>query len=187
MINLFINYFEHKDIERKKELDQCVKNNLNNNYIKCIIINSNDRLTYNDYFKLINNYTKEDDINIISNLDIYFDDTILYSQKMNYDDCYALTRWDVLSNGEINFFNRTDSQDCWIFKGKIKNIFGDFCLGHPGCDNRIAFEIQRSGYNITNPSLTIKSYHIHNSNIRNYTNKNLVHPPYLRLNPTELK
>ena len=186
MINLFINYFEHKNIERKKELDQCVRNNLNNNNIKCIIINSDKRITYNYYFNFINKYTSENDINIISNLDIYFDETIKLAEDMGINDCYALARWDVLPNGEFKLFDRADSQDCWIFKGKIKPIYGDFYLGQPGCDNRIAFEIQKAGYNISNPSRTIKSYHIHNSNVRNYSRKDLISPPYLSLAPVAL-
>ena len=43
-------------------------------------------------------------------------------------------------------------------------------MGVPACDNRFAYELTKSGYNVLNPAYTIKSYHLHFSN-RNYTEK----------------
>jgi spore maturation protein CgeB len=97
--------------------------------------------------------------------------------------CFALTRYDLQEDGNYKFHERKDSQDTWIFKGHInKNINGNFCLGTRGCDNKIAYEIAKAGYEITNPCLTIKSYHLHFSQLRNHregevTNK----PPYKTL------
>jgi Ca2+-binding EF-hand superfamily protein len=56
------------------------------------------------------------------------------------------------------------------------------------CDNRLAYDIQAHGYNVINPCHTIKTYHLHNSNIRNYLNdKNepieRIPQPYLLVNP----
>jgi len=56
------------------------------------------------------------------------------------------------------------------------------------CDNRLAYDIQAHGYNVINSCHTIKTYHLHNSNIRNYLNdKNepieRIPQPYLLVNP----
>ena len=56
------------------------------------------------------------------------------------------------------------------------------------CDNRLAHDIQSHGYNVINPSHTIKTYHLHNSNIRNYLNDRnepieRIPQPYLLVNP----
>lgn len=189
MINLFVNYYQDKDPERQKELDVCLKKNLENKLLNVVVIDSQTRMTYNDYFKLINNYSSFEDINIISNSDIYFDETIERTNILNAKQCFALTRWNFNQDGTSTYFNCSDSQDCWIFRGKIADVEGSFFLGYRGCDNRIAYEFQRAGWNISNPSLTIISYHLHLSDVRNYSltdNEFLIPGPYLQLYPSSL-
>jgi spore maturation protein CgeB len=205
MIRLFINWYQDSKPERAAELELCLSHNLNLSAIDEVVnigdtpIGNEDRyikhfsrITYNDYFKVINEIAGPDDISIIANLDIVFNDTILHAVKMQRNECYALTRYDATLAG-ITFFNRADSQDVWIFKGKPPQIVGaDFNLGVPGCDNRIAYLLNLNGYLVTNPSLTIKTYHYHNSNIRNYMNARgysivkAVPGPYLMLKPLAL-
>jgi hypothetical protein len=186
MINLIYNYYKDKNPARQKEIDFCLNKNLSNKNINTIVIESQDRLTYSYYFKKINSVTLPNDINIVCNSDIYLDDTILNCKNMAVDDCYALSRWDLKTNGSAELFNRPDSQDTWIFKGKIRsNLYGDIFLGMPGCDNRIAYEIVKAGYRLSNPSKTIKTYHVHSSNIRNYSKKHDTVPgPYKQISPT---
>src|SRR5689334_21979810 len=108
----------------------------------------NDRPTFKDFFSLINQVTDEDDINIIANTDIYFDDESIWLIKkwLQKDECFALSRWDIYFDGKPQHFNRRDTADVWIFKGKIKDIPDcDFTLGIPGCDNAICERIQRAG------------------------------------------
>ncbi len=188
MINLFYNYFKYENPSRQKEIDLCLNNNLKNKNLNTIIIESQKRLTYSFYFKKINSITLPNDINIICNADIYFDNTVMLCQNMKPNDCYALSRWDVSSDGKSQLFQRSDSQDTWIFKGKIKNnLYGDICLGMPGCDNRIAHEIVKAGYNLLNPSQSIKTYHVHISNVRNYDKKHDTIPgPYKHISPSKL-
>jgi len=188
MINVFANYYYEKNILRRKEIDQCIINNLINKNINYILINSNDRMKYNDFFNIINSYTGSNDINILCNLDIYFDDTVIKVKNIQEFQFYCLSRWEVRGNN-IDFSNRPDSQDVWIFKGKCKPINGDFYLGWAGCDNRIAHEAQTAGYQVSNPSIDIKTYHIHNSNLRNYRvgdRSTTVPEPYLTLQPCQL-
>jgi hypothetical protein len=137
---------------------------------------SSPRPTYNDFFNLINQNTEAETISILANTDIYFDESVRILKYLNLKNkCFALTRWDFSEKGTATINTRRfDSQDVWIFKGKIKPIEGNFHLGRQACDSVIAGNISRAGYIITNPSLSIKSYHLHNSNLRNYKIDNLV-------------
>jgi len=192
MINLFQNYYEENNVARRNEIDFCISKNMENQDVNLILIESNTRMTYSDFFRIINNYTGSDDINIIANLDIYLNETIKLLTTMSHDQAFAICRWELEKNGGLRFADRPDSQDTWIFKGKIKNVFGDFNLGYCGCDNRIAYEIQKAGYLLKNPGKTIQTIHAHSSGIRNYKYKGKerkdfeVGPPYLTITPTTL-
>jgi hypothetical protein len=57
------------------------------------------------------------------------------------------------------------------------------------CDNSIAHLLSVAGYEVKNPSRTLKTFHFHITNIRNYTNIsgqaiNVIPPPYKLLPPT---
>ena len=159
--------------------------------IKQIIIGK--RLTYKIAFDYSNNNFDENNIIILANSDIWFDNSIEIINRCNMvNKVFALSRYDFTSTGNYVFFNNFKSQDCWIYQNPIKLQFPhNFYLGRLGCDNRIAWIISKSKKNkvkyiIRNPSLTIKCYHEHLSNIRNYTQKNLIKGPYLYLLPNRL-
>lgn len=186
MIRLFYNYYEDKHPLRKREIDECLKKNQANPLITTIVLASPGKPTYDYFFEQINKVTGPDDINIICNSDIFFDETIELANRIKHKQLFALSRWDYLHPWRITFFDRADSQDTWIVRGKIENVFGNFTLGTRGCDNRIAHEFHTAGYEVLNPSKTIKTYHLHNSGIRNYTMQDVVPPPYLTIKPTTL-
>ena len=187
MIRLFYNYYEDTNPIRKKEIDFCLQKNLQNKFLNVIIIEQQGRLTYNDFFNRINKIiTNDNDISIICNSDIFFDETIELANKIENKQFFALSRWDWQENHPPVFFNRQDSQDTWIMRGPILNVDGNFSLGKRGCDNRIAHEFQKAGYKVTNPGKTIKTYHVHSSNIRNYNFNDVVPGPYLSPFPTDL-
>ena len=181
MIRLLYNYYEDKNPIRKKEIDLCLQKNLANPWINTVIIESQNKLTYNYFFDKINSMTGEQDINVMCNSDIFLDETIRLVETMAMDQVYALSRWDYRPDGKHVFFNRADSQDTWIFRGHIRTMNGDFTLGRNGCDNRIAHEIKKAGYKLNNPSQSVKTYHVHSSNIRNHTRKDTVPGPYLTI------
>lgn len=189
-MNIFINYYTHPNKARQREIQYCLSRNLM--HPEFTVYLSEGRVTYDKFFKKINDVTKDDDINIIANADIYFDETIKLAEKIQKDQCYILCRWDIMKEGGAVFYNMPDSQDVWIFRGKVKeNIDGNFPLGMMGCDNAIAYRIQQAGYTVLSPSPQIKAYHLHLSDIRNYSNqkrneKTVVPPPYLTLKFTEI-
>jgi len=160
---------------------------------RVVYVITDKRPTYNDYFKQLAQEEGAENINIISNLDIIIPEETI-KLLPNYLDAtnnvLALTRYNVIDPNyykfSSQFFNRIDSQDTWIYKGKIYKIDGaDYSLGIAGCDNNIAHLISISGYNVINPSLTLKTYHYHLTEIRNYNPHNSIKPPYKLLTPTE--
>jgi hypothetical protein len=187
MIRLLYNYYEDNNPVRKKEIDFCLRQNLSNPHINVIIVESADKPRYDDMFGKLNRITNSDDINIICNSDIFFDETILLAERfLRPRDVYALTRWDYINEHNVKFFDRRDSQDTWMWRGKLENVIGGFSLGKRGCDNRIAHEFRDAGYRIMNPSRSIKTYHVHTSNVRNYTQNDVVHGPYFHVDITSL-
>lgn len=186
MIRLIYNYYEDKNKVRKREIDFCLQKNLDNPHINVVIIETEEKPTYNLFFQKINEMTGPDDINIICNSDIFFDETIILTATMKHKQVYALSRWDYINEHNIKLFDRHDSQDTWIVKGRVENVISNFTLGKKGCDNRIAYEFKNAGYLISNPSRSIKTYHVHNSNIRNYSQRDIVPGPYHTVHITSL-
>lgn len=204
MKNIFIQYFKHQNIERCKEIDRCVIHNINSNLFDNVYILLDKHEDYMDWMKLckvdylnrqptvyklidyINNVTKPDDINILCNIDIMFDDTIHLVDDMNIKDFFALTRWDIKDN-KIRLHNVECSQDVWIWKGIVDMSFINlkWKMGRPGIDNLICGEFHKKGYKVMNPCYLIKTYHLHETNIRDYNPKQTVKGDLYFLKPTD--
>src|SRR5574339_448169 len=202
---LITSYYQDNNPDRQKEIHFCLKQNIANKQIDKIILLAqspcliddpkitpimiNIRPTYHSYFETANRMiTDRDSIAVIANSDIYFDESLCYLDRVDMTDkCFALTRYDVNQDGTNKFFNRRDSQDTWIFKVPIKNIpAAHFPNGKAGADNRIAYEIESSGYCVLNPSLSIRSFHYHLTGVRNYNSSEPVPRPYKLLNQVQL-
>ena len=199
---LIFEYFKFSNHERNQEILHCVKKNIESKLFDKIIILSekheckvkNDtiitgkRLTFKDTFEYANKHFSEGDTVFIANSDIYFDETI---NLLNLDDktCVALTRYNVQKDGTSTFEPAgLTSQDVWGFRVPIKiPPKSDFFFGILGCDNYIVTLLKEEGYNVINPSKTIRTHHMHLSNIRVYdqnyvtTQRNLTYldPCYL--------
>lgn len=208
MTNLFISLYPEKNEQRAAELAECLRRNAECKDIdrififaehpesgsfdylieslkipeKCEVLPTTGRPTFKNFFEAINHLTEPNDINIIANSDIYFEEIPV---KPTYGQCFALTRYDIQPDGSEKFLNMRDSQDCWLMRGKI-NIpaYCSFTTGVPGCDNRLGMELLRVGYEVTNPSLTIKTYHLHSGEKSYDINTQKINPPYLRITPT---
>jgi len=191
-MNYYTEYWKSSDKDRDSEVISAINHNINSGFFDNIFIYSqikepminfdtillNHRITYQYIFD--NNI---DGINIFANADIIFDDTIKLANYIEDDEFYGLTRYE--NDGVIHKHNDpyrgSDSQDVWIWKNKslIKNA--NFYLGLPGCDNKIAFIAELYGYRVKNPSLSIKSYHNHKTDIRDGSSADLskrLPPPY---------
>jgi hypothetical protein len=193
MLRLYTTYYNEKNPKRKNELLACININESCNLIDEIILitenvtipkkysskvrikNISYRPKFQDIFQLVNTCTCDKDINIVANSDIYFDESLelLRSHDLR-KKCLAITRWNKDNQNNFHLHRGINSQDTWIFQGKIKPVSGDFYFGLPGCDGRLAYEISRAGYHIENPAFDIKTYHLHNTGIRNYDKNNKV-------------
>lgn len=197
MINLFVSYFQSENYDRSLEIERCLFKNISLNLIDKIFLFSEQkdnlhdfinrskinyiklqsRPKYSDFFKYIKENNLEFSINIISNADIYFNDTLDLTKYLKYDQCYALSRWE----NEMFHPASHSSQDAWILKNVRNNLLlnSDIEMGQPGCDNRIAHVFKECGYDICNPSHSLVINHEHGSNIRTYNNDNIIKGEYL--------
>lgn len=205
---LFTSFYQDRNPIRHKELEHCIRMNVNNAEIDKIIVvlegrkedfpvlNYSDRIevieaqrpTFNQFFKLANALCGPDDIAIISNTDIYFDTSLKELDRIAWQSptCVALSRWHYNEGGNIVLHNEKFSQDVWIFKGPIRQMqWADFYMGIRGCDNRIAYEILTAGYHVINPAQSIRCIHYHMSESRNYGDE-VVPKPYYPIPVTAL-
>ena len=166
------------------------------------------RLTYADFFQeVIRRYPGGlgglggldglDAVVALVNADIYVGEEMAEVWRIRWEDrALCLLRWDDLGEGASRarlFGPRSDSQDVWMFSATSvtsrqwpwKEV--DIPLGKPGCDNAILHLLLKQRFLLSNPALSLKTYHLHNSGIRSYGNGDTVYSPvYIHLEPTYL-
>ena len=202
-------YYQAPKKERAKELDYVLEKNVNNPYIdKIVLLNEKiydhlsstkiqqvvigKRLTYYDVLTYIKNEVPKDTIVVFSNSDIYLDNTLRQLYSLDLDKKFlALLRYDMPD--DVLFGPRADSQDTWILWSSSVDFdvtqeeFG-FNFGVPGCDNAITVAMLKKKFTVSNPALSIKTYHVHSSNIRNYVASDVLDKPiFLYVEPTAIQ
>ena len=153
------------------------------------IINNNRPTFYNAIYDVLKIYSDKDDINILINSDCFFGKNTNwnYIYNINKNLSLSISRYEILNINPFTIsklpvnITQCDSQDCWIFKGIIENLDCNFCFGHPGCDNRITYELGQYT-NVINNAKDIQLLHYHLSATRNYTEKERVYGRYKWLN-----
>lgn len=221
-IYLVIQYFIHSNETRNKEIQACLKKNIELGiFSKVIMLNEriysyselgldegdmnhilqvdiSSRLTYSKAFEEIEKLSLGVGYFVICNSDIFFDKTVLNVRRSclsKRKSLYALIRFEY-DNKDLdkcrmfhyNIDTCDNSQDVWIYHSNFKpnnkvKEKSNFHFGKPGCDNKISFVFASEGYKCINTPYNVKSYHYHTSNIRSYTLKDKVPPPYLLLTP----
>jgi hypothetical protein len=197
-VNLFISLYNISDKVRKEEVLDTLNQNLSNKYIKSIVIlndglvsdilehpkvilvNINRRTYFCDYY----NYLYQDELNIIANNDIIFQNNIknLKYLFIGKNDLLALTRTE--QDGSLYNKATGDSQDAWIIFGKPNCLLDcNFSQGILGCDPKLNHIFFKNGYRVLNPSKYIKILHIHQSNFRTYSIKDRIEGSYLFTKP----
>jgi hypothetical protein len=190
---LYQSMYAIQDETRRAEIDAACHLNLNNPHIHRVVILAEDGLqlpshpklslleinrrpSFQQFFRIVNEYGK-DTINIIANVDISFDDTIGLANRLTDDQAFAISRHD-LRDGIYKIVVGGDSQDCWCFRGAVRGEFGDYKMGQRGCDNRLAYELSRADYRLSNPCWSIIIKHHHVTQERHYWDY-VVPGPYL--------
>ena len=181
-------YLLNERIYSEEELD--VSSN------KIVQVDVKNRLKFKDVFDYINDNNIQG-YNVIINSDIFFDETIkgLFKSDIHLNKkMYALLRYEYdetdIKNSKI-FGPRGDSQDTWIIHsnfsiGKKESRVFNFEFGKPGCDNKMIYLMDILGFEVLNDPEYIKSYHLHTTNIRNYSTADRVLSPYETLIPKSL-
>ena len=200
-------YYLPKELNRRIEVMKSLSKNIQNPYIdKIVLLNETSlkyeksskieevvigkRMFYSDVFNYINSSVPNDVTVVFANADIYLDETIRNVWGVTMEDkFFALLRYE---NGEI-YGPRPDSQDSWIVSSNSVKSRGnnfkdlDFSFGVMGCDNAITLEMMRQKYLVVNPALTIKTHHLHESEVRHYNVDEIVEKDtYLYIEATGL-
>ena len=118
------------------------------------------RPTYAEVFAIAADQAGPEDVVVIANSDIYFDDT-LRALVPHEGQAFALARWEP-----SGLRDRQDSQDVWVFKGPPRVQGANFWFGVPGCDNSVLHLMAKAGYTVSNPSRSVKAHHLHASEYR---------------------
>ena len=182
---LVTEYFHFPSDIRRKEVLSCIEKNVKSGlFDKVVVLSEKDecpvvpdtvitgvRLSYKYTFEYVNKNISHDNLIFVANSDILFDESI---KKVTLNDKTALTltRWEL--NPERLHENMVASQDVWGFQTPIRvPPKSDFYFGTYGCDNYIAALLEGEGYTLWNPCLSVKTYHIHASEVRTYEVKPL--------------
>ena len=169
----------HRLIEKVHVLYDTSRDNANNKLLQILknqhvsLTYVTGRPTYSFCFKLANEYYPNRKI-ILSNADIYFNDTLLLLQEYDLTNKFlALTRWNVQKNGKMKLQHARRakdniwSQDTWIFQTPLRDFRVDTTqLSTINCDTWIAYRAKKVGLEVINPCLDIQCCHLHLSQVR---------------------
>lgn len=199
-VNLFTSLYVDKMPERDRELRECIAINCRVKSIDRVVVLEESpyklmsdgklmvrrvdrRPTFGDMFAAVSDVSGDDDLNIVCNTDIFLTHkTVLQVRRyLKVGQCFALSRWDVQRAGYAQLVFRSHSQDCWMFIGKPKTVRANYFMGKMACDNRLAHEMREAGYDVLNPAKTIRTFHLHLSGARNYSEdkQDWIPGPYL--------
>jgi hypothetical protein len=208
LIRLFTSSFHCESDVRRKEYARALNNNLECSSIdellifdesgpelpensKIVVRPIDRRPMYADYIAWINEVASSSDVSIVANADIFFDRQLELFNRWTLPSnvVLALSRWDIDDIGPPRLHDHNDSQDSWIFRGRVRQFISDYPVGVPRCDNRIVNELERAGYQVLNPAFSIQSYHVHSGErvaYRGGHHAGYVPPPYGYVWPTNL-
>lgn len=186
-INLIVSYYKSQNIDRNTEIDLTIKLNLQNKLFNKIIviddtnefinkfitsenkniilIRNNKRLNFCDFFKYANEHTDENTINILCNSDIVIGENF-DKININEKEMLLLSRYEMSLDTKNELNPDFGSFDTWVWKGKMLENVGIYNMGIGSCDVRLAREMDDNKWLLKNPSLDLKTYHLHCTNIR---------------------
>ena len=213
---LVTQYYVPEKGRRRKEIEACLQKNIECDAIdKIVLLNETFcapkhakiqesivrmRLTYETVIRWIYELAPRDTIIAFANADIFLDNDSwrnIWSMDLEgVPKFLALLRWNVETTDTADaklFGPRADSQDTWVVSSNaVKAVTWDwsalnFPFGQGGCDNAITIEMFKKRFLVSNPALTLKTYHLHSSEVRTYNPRNIVDKPmYMHVNPSGL-
>jgi len=207
-------FYKSPSKTRNKELQRCLRKNLDNELVDEILLFTEGsqleipvdkkikqvpiktRLSYANCIDAIQRVVGAGKLVVFANADIYLDDSWTALWSVNMKDVFlALLRWEEGVDGKepTLFGPRNDSQDTWVIhsdsvlnKEWNLNAF-NIPFGKAGCDNAILVEFLRNKFKIVNPAMSLKTIHVHASDVRNYEKRDIVdRPVYMFVEPSGL-
>ena len=202
-------YYRPTNLRRAREITTCLERNIACPYIDHILLLNEEelpvpvspkiqtvvighRMTYYDVFQAIKTRVPAGAFAIFANSDIWFNETLKMLWEIPVAErrlFLALLRWE--EDGHI-FGPRSDSQDTWILAKDAVDFdvteedFG-FPFGKSGCDNAITLVMMKKRFLVANPAYSIRTMHLHSSNIRTYDPKDVLYKThYLYVDPTPI-
>ena len=189
MITLITTFYNDPSPERQEEINFALQNNLNNQYLDSIVLFV-DRLfstgsivhpkirfviidtripTYGDFLGYAATLP-DGSIVVMANSDICFDHEIDRIRKWNLENCLAVLSRKEGRPGKIALLTEHYySSDTWIIKTPVLQSSCDISLGILHCETAFICHMQQAGYTISNASLSVNSFHIHESATRRYS------------------
>lgn len=178
---LITQFWNFENPKRKEEIYDCLRKNSMNRYItkiyvfsengsymkfqhnKIVPLKAEHRLTYFEMFKTVNqNFSNQ--ICIVANADVYFDESIVKLNHVDYKNkIVALSSYD--SNTKLI---EDYSIDSWILKS-INLPYSEYEIGKSYDDLRLLSSLREYEVELINPSKEIFSYHVDSNKKLKYT------------------
>ena len=211
-IYLIYQYFIPDNDIRKKELQSCLRLNVNNPHIDTIYLLNEKEFSKDELgiendkikqiitgnrlkFKKVFEFVKEEQLQgyiVTNNADIFYDNTIDNLRKTTLSTnkqilCQLRFEYTDTKLGKCKLFGpRADSQDSWIFHSNFNPIEAksafNFVFGNPACDNKLIYLFHVLGFEVFNDPFLIKTYHNHKTEQRNY-GLDVLNKPYMLISP----
>jgi glycosyltransferase involved in cell wall biosynthesis len=191
MISLITTFYRDSSPERQEELIFTLKENINNKAIdhiyllvqsiaefsdlvqfdKITLLESSGKIpTYGELLAASSKLPEGTTI-VIANSDICFDATISRISNWNLEQrLLVVSRLEGRPNQPNLFYTEHHlSSDAWIFRTPLITDKCVITLGKLHCETTFICHMQRQGYEVSNVSLNVNCYHVHESGKRNYT------------------
>ncbi len=166
MVHLFLKTYRDAAPQRNAEMAEAVRRSKACRFIDQVVeVAEPAQMSMREMMSLARSRVGWADVVVIANGDIYFDDTASLLNHVGYEECFALSRYED-ERGEQLCENPQGSQSSWVFRGPPPDVAAEFATCVPGCDHRFNWLLKEAGYSVYNPSLSIKSHHLHTSGIR---------------------
>jgi hypothetical protein len=189
MTTLITTFYQDSSPERQEELSFALQHNLHNPFLNSIVlfveqsfptslldhpkikfVTTTSRIpTYGDFLSYAATLA-DGSIIIISNTDICFDHEVERIQEWDLDNrLVVLSRKEGRPGSRAFLTNHHHSSDSWIVKTPLLTSTCDISLGILHCETAFISHMQQAGYTVSNASLSVSSFHIHESGKRSYS------------------
>lgn len=204
-LHLITQWYTDSNPQRQAEIDYCIQSHLTSPFDQItlvisdkekfpwtdtrfrVVISPNPRPTFGELFQIGQASADANTVTVIANSDIVFTQTAQLLRRLPISHAVTLARWNVHSFRGVNT-NLSDSslqhdpfgsQDVWAIRGSVSEMLTTipFAPGVMGCDHALGFRLMQAGYQLFNPALTIRTYHVHTIDTRQAVNKQSVPEP----------